>query len=82
MEKRLEEERIHMENILSGKSFLLLNYSSQNGRVEGSTKVLRRWDDVIFKNCARSEPKKKHDVFINDSLQSEVHCKFMEKYVE
>ncbi|KAL0101701.1 hypothetical protein PUN28_019103 [Cardiocondyla obscurior] len=70
MEKRQEEERIRMENILSGNP--LLNYSSQSGRVD--MKVRRRWDDdVVFKNCARSEPKKKHDVFINDSLRSEFH---------
>lgn len=79
MEKRQEEERIRMENILSGNP--LLSYSSQGGRVD--MKVRRRWDDdVVFKNCARSEPKKKHDVFINDSLRSEFHRKFMEKYVK
>ncbi|KAI4497220.1 hypothetical protein M0802_007704 [Mischocyttarus mexicanus] len=79
MEKKQEEERIRMENILSGNP--LLNYSSQSGRTD--MKVRRRWDDdVVFKNCARSEPKKKHDVFINDSLRSEFHRKFMEKYVK
>ncbi|XP_034947921.1 protein CWC15 homolog B [Chelonus insularis] len=79
MEKKQEEERIRMENILSGNP--LLNYSSQVVRTD--MKVRRRWDDdVVFKNCARSEPKKKHDVFINDSLRSEFHKKFMEKYVK
>ncbi|XP_029169044.1 protein CWC15 homolog B [Nylanderia fulva] len=79
MEKRQEEERIRMENILSGNP--LLNYALHSGRVD--MKVRRRWDDdVVFKNCARSEPKKKHDVFINDSLRSEFHRKFMEKYVK
>jgi protein CWC15 len=46
--------------------------------------VKRRWDDdVVFKNCARSEPdRKKEQHFINDSLRSEFHRKFMEKYVK
>ena len=45
--------------------------------------VKRRWDeDVVFKNCARSEPDKKKNEFINDSLRSEFHRKFMEKYVK
>lgn len=45
--------------------------------------VKRRWDDdVVFKNCARSEPDKKLNSFINDSLRSEFHKKFMEKYVK
>lgn len=78
-EKRQEEERIRMENILSGNP--LLNYSSQATKTD--LKVKRRWDDdVVFKNCARSEPEKKKDQFINDSLRSEFHRKFMEKYVK
>ncbi|PNF42853.1 CWC15-like protein [Cryptotermes secundus] len=79
-EKRQEEERIRMENILSGNP--LLNYASQVQK--GDLKVKRRWDDdVVFKNCARSEPdKKKEQQFINDSLRSEFHRKFMEKYVK
>ncbi|KAJ8884439.1 hypothetical protein PR048_016296 [Dryococelus australis] len=78
-EKRQEEERIRMENILSGNP--LLNLSAQVPKAD--LKVKRRWDDdVVFKNCARSEPEKKKDQFINDSLRSEFHRKFMEKYVK
>ena len=68
-----------MENILSGNP--LLSYSADTGRTD--LKIRRRWDDdVVFKNCSRSEPKKKQNVFINDSLRSEFHRKFMEKYVK
>ncbi|KAG8305502.1 protein CWC15 homolog B [Homalodisca vitripennis] len=78
-EKRQEEERIRMENILSGNP--LLNYSGQAAKAD--LKVKRRWDDdVVFKNCARSEPEKNKNTFINDSLRSEFHRKFMEKYVK
>ncbi|XP_014259598.1 protein CWC15 homolog B isoform X2 [Cimex lectularius] len=77
-EKRQEEERIRMENILSGNP--LLNYSAQ--ATKSDLKVKRRWDDdVVFKNCARSEPKEKGQ-FINDSLRSDFHRKFMEKYIK
>ncbi|KAK5646800.1 hypothetical protein RI129_005264 [Pyrocoelia pectoralis] len=80
IEKRQEEERIRMENILSGNP-LLTHYSS--GSSKNDHKVKRRWDDdVVFKNCARSEPEKKSNVFINDSLRSDFHRKFMEKYVK
>ncbi|XP_063704340.1 protein CWC15 homolog [Culicoides brevitarsis] len=79
MEKKQEEEKIRMENILSGNP--LLNYSA--GAKAGDLKVKRRWDDdVVFKNCARSEPEKKGANFINDSLRSEFHKKFMEKYIK
>ncbi len=41
-----------------------------------------RWDDdVVFKNCARGEDDKKPGNFINDTLRSEFHKKFMDKYV-
>ncbi|KAL1491175.1 hypothetical protein ABEB36_011815 [Hypothenemus hampei] len=80
IERRQEEERIRMENILSGNP-LLTHYSS--GGPKTDHKVKRRWDDdVIFKNCAKSEPEKKSNVFINDSLRSEFHKKFMDKYVK
>lgn len=79
MEKKQEEERIRMENILSGNP--LLNYSATQQKVD--LKVKRRWDDdVVFKNCARSEPDKKGPNFINDSLRSEFHKKFMDKYIK
>lgn len=79
MEKRQEEERIRMENILSGNP--LLNYAAQSTRTD--MKVRRRWDDdVVFKNCAKSENKNKYNTFVNDSLRSEFHRKFMEKYVK
>lgn len=79
MEKKQEEEKIRMENILSGNP--LLNYANQASKSD--LKVKRRWDDdVVFKNCARTEPDKKGNNFINDSLRSDFHKKFMEKYVK
>lgn len=76
-EKQQEDERIRMENILSGNP--LLNYTAAP---KGNVKVKRRWnDDVVFKNCARSEVDK-GETFINDSLRSEFHKKFMEKYIK
>lgn len=74
-EKQAQEERIRMENILSGNPLL--------GAAKADFKVKRRWDDdVVFKNCARSEPDKSKTTFINDTLRSEFHKKFMEKYVK
>ncbi|KAJ8951806.1 hypothetical protein NQ318_019779 [Aromia moschata] len=75
IERRQEEERIRMENILSGNP-LLTHYSA--GTAKADHKVKRRWDDdVVFKNCAKSEPEKKVSVFINDfaevGVPQEVH---------
>lgn len=81
MDQKQEEERIRLENILSGNP--LLNYSAGAKAGGSNLKVKRRWDDdVVFKNCARSEPDKKGSAFVNDSLRSEFHRKFMEKYIK
>jgi len=76
-EKKAEEERIRTENILKGNPLL-----SESQKAD--FKVKRRWDDdVVFKNCARGqEDDKKERRFINDTLRSEFHKKFMEKYVK
>ncbi|XP_060598924.1 spliceosome-associated protein CWC15 homolog isoform X2 [Ruditapes philippinarum] len=73
-DKKVEEERIRTEIILKGNPLL-----NQEKPVE--FKVKRRWDDdVVFKNCAKGDEKK--SLFINDTLRSEFHRKFMEKYVK
>ncbi|XP_052103929.1 protein CWC15 homolog [Mytilus californianus] len=76
VERKAEEERIRTENILKGNP--LLNKDKDKG---GNFNVKRRWDDdVVFKNCAKGEEKK--SAFINDTLRSEFHKKFMEKYIK
>jgi len=73
-----QEERIRMENIISGNPLLNLAAITKQ-----DMKVKRRWDDdVVFKNCAASEPDKNEKKFINDSLRSEFHNRFMEKYIK
>ncbi|XP_057671971.1 spliceosome-associated protein CWC15 homolog [Diorhabda carinulata] len=80
IKRKQEEERVRMENILSGNP-LLTHYSM--GANEVNRKVRRRWDeDVVFKNCAKTEPERNTKVFINDSVRSEFHKKFMEKYIK
>uniref|UniRef100_A0A8C5FLK5 CWC15 spliceosome associated protein homolog n=2 Tax=Gadus morhua TaxID=8049 RepID=A0A8C5FLK5_GADMO len=85
-EQKAEEERIRMENILSGNP--LINLAGQPQPVQpqnpAAFSVKRRWDDdVVFKNCAKGvEEARKEKRFINDTLRSEFHKKFMEKYVK
>lgn len=74
-EKRVEEERIRTENLLSGNPLL--------NQKPGDFKVNRRWDDdVVFKNCAKDDDKTKNSGFINDTIRSEFHKKFMDKYIK
>merc|ERR1711970_1190665 len=76
VKKAEEEERIRTENILSGNP--LLNAQA----VKKNTGVKRRWDDdVVFKNCARQEPEQKKN-FVNDTIRSDFHRRFMYKYIK
>jgi len=78
MERKAEEERIRMENIIKGNPLI-----NQQDKAPAEFKVKRRWDDdVVFKNCTRGESDKKERRFINDTLRSEFHKKFMEKYIK
>lgn len=74
-ERKEQEEKIRLENILKGNPLLTSNKTE--------FKVKRRWDDdVVFKNCARDESNQNEKNFINDTLRSEFHKKFMEKYIK
>ncbi|XP_030637851.1 protein CWC15 homolog [Chanos chanos] len=83
-EQRAEEERIRMENILSGNPLLNLAGQQQHVQTQNTFSVKRRWDDdVVFKNCAKGvDESRKEKRFVNDTLRSEFHKKFMEKYVK
>merc|ERR1712048_683348 len=76
-EKRLEEEeRIRTDNILKGNPLI-----NSDGKAK-TTAVKRRWDDdVVFKNCARQEPEQKKN-FVNDTIRSDFHRRFMYKYIK
>jgi len=77
-QRQEHEEKIRMENIISGNPLLNLAAAPKQ-----DMKVRRRWDDdVVFKNCAAAESDKPDKVFINDSLRSEFHKRFMEKYIK
>ncbi|XP_059159580.1 protein CWC15 homolog [Physella acuta] len=77
-ERKAEEERIRTENILMGNPLMQPEKQSAT-----DFKVKRRWDDdVVFKNCAKGDESRTSRGFINDTLRSEFHKKFMEKYVK
>ncbi|CAD7688434.1 unnamed protein product [Nyctereutes procyonoides] len=73
-EQKAEEERIRMEGSLGGAAVWRLPLAQ----------VKRRWDDdVVFKNSAKGvDDQKKDKRFVNDTLRSEFHKKFMVKYIK
>ncbi|KAF9930079.1 hypothetical protein FBU30_000916 [Linnemannia zychae] len=79
--QREEEEKAREAQIAAGNPLLNLPEASLTGPKDFSVK--RRWDeDVIFKNQARGMDDKPKKRFINDTLRSDFHRKFMNKYVQ
>ncbi|CEF61875.1 Protein CWC15 homolog [Strongyloides ratti] len=79
-EKASEEERIRNENLLKGNPLLTLESLKKT-----SFSVERRWDDdVVFKNCAKGQDdkSKRENTFINDTIRSAFHRKFMDRYIK
>eukprot|EP00892_Ulva_mutabilis_P000573 jgi/Ulvmu1/10516/UM064_0054.1 len=49
---------------------------------EPTFQIKRRWDDdVVFKNQARTEPKRQKR-FINDTVRSDFHKRFLDRYIK
>ncbi|KAG0374649.1 hypothetical protein BGX24_010126 [Mortierella sp. AD032] len=80
--QREEEERAREAQAATGNPLLEMPEAAQSGAPKDFS-VKRRWDeDVIFKNQARGMDDKPKKRFINDTLRSDFHRKFMSKYVQ
>ncbi|KAG0247687.1 hypothetical protein BG011_001084 [Mortierella polycephala] len=75
-----EEEKEREAQIAVGNPLLDMPGNSAGSK---DFTVKRRWDDdVVFKNQARGMDDKPKKRFINDTLRSDFHRKFMSKYVQ
>ncbi|KAF9573055.1 hypothetical protein EC968_009105 [Mortierella alpina] len=78
--QREEEEKEREAQAAAGNPLLDMPGNSAGPK---DFSVKRRWDDdVIFKNQARGMSDKPKKRFINDTLRSDFHRKFMNKYVQ
>ena len=74
-EQMLKDEKDKSEAILKGNPLL----QGVDAPVMGSLK--RRWDDdVVFKNQTRGQQELKKR-FVNDTIRSDFHKKFLKKYI-
>lgn len=72
--QKKEDERSRRDDIFKGNPLL-------SGAASEDISLKRKWDDdTVFKNQARTAPKEKQR-FINDSVRSDFHKKFLNKYV-
>lgn len=81
--QREEEEKAREAQVAAGNPLLDMPEGSALSSGPKDFSVKRRWDeDVIFKNQARGMDDKPKKRFINDTLRSDFHRKFMNKYVQ
>jgi len=81
-EQAEQSERLRSEKILHANPLIDIA-GKLAGDEEGGEDftVKRRWDDdVVFKNCAKSEEHKEEKRFVNDTLRSDFHRRFIERY--
>jgi len=70
-----EEAKMKEAELMRGNPLININNP-------GSFSVKRRWDDdVVFKNQARGETKTPKR-FINDTIRSDFHRKFLQRYMK
>ncbi|CAG8630577.1 6357_t:CDS:2, partial [Dentiscutata heterogama] len=82
-ERAEEKERMELEKMESAERQRQEEAMNGNPLLRKDFSVKRRWDDdVIFKNQARGVDDKPKKRFINDTLRSDFHRKFMNKYVK
>lgn len=85
IKKEREEERARkaqeqLQKTVGGNP---LTKDALASRPSGSFVVKRRWDDdVVFKHQARKDDAEPQKRFINDTLRSDFHRKFMNRYIK
>ena len=74
-------EKARQQEVAAGNPLLALAGGTGGGAAGGSFSVKRRWDeDVVFKNQTRGEPKHVKR-FVNDTIRSDFHRRFLSRYI-
>lgn len=70
------------DELATGNPLLDLATGGAGATAGGDFRTKRRWDDdVVFRNQARDEPKVGKR-FINDTIRSDFHKRFLNKYIK
>ena len=78
-----DDERKFEAEAATGNPLLEIGGTTDDGTMSSAAFGLkRRWDeDVVFRNQARDEPKQQRR-FINDTIRSDFHRRFLNKYIK
>jgi len=80
------EEMEHRDELKMGNPLLRDEMADANdggaGKKKSSATLKRRWDDdTVFQNQARDEPKREKR-FVNDTIRSDFHKRFLNRYIK
>ena len=79
-EAAAREEAEARQMVVGGNPLLQGQLDDRSGANDDEFRMKRRWDDdVVFRNQGASEPAKRKE-FINDTVRSDFHKKFMSRY--
>ena len=75
-------EHARADELATGNPLLDLADGGSGAPANADFKTKRRWDDdVVFRNQARDAPKVGKR-FINDTIRSDFHKRFLNKYIK
>lgn len=74
-----ELKKKQMEDILRGNP--LLNQEERDDITEAYSLKKKWYEESIFKNQAKTEPKEKKR-FVNDTVRSDFHRKFLNRFIQ
>lgn len=84
---KLEQERLVRDAADNEAAVLrsnpLLNDDQPRGELASDSVIKRKWhEETAFKNQAKVDDPKKAKRFINDTIRSDFHIRFLERYVK
>ena len=78
--KRAALDQQKREEAMHGNALIDLGGGAR--AAEGAGGMKRKWyEDTVFRNQARGEPKAQRR-FVNDTVRSDFHKKFLERYLK
>lgn len=82
-EKLMRDARDNEDAVLRSNPLLNSDSDARGGDLASDSVLKRKWfEETAFKNQAKVEDPKKAKRFINDTVRSDFHVRFLERYVK
>eukprot|EP01120_Amphizonella_sp_Union-15-10_P004180 TRINITY_DN14812_c0_g1_i1.p1 TRINITY_DN14812_c0_g1~~TRINITY_DN14812_c0_g1_i1.p1 ORF type:complete len:234 (+),score=67.13 TRINITY_DN14812_c0_g1_i1:54-755(+) len=82
LESSKKEQELQQRDLDARSKSILTGNPLLNQQIDAFTVKKKWYDDVVFKNQSRGEPKQKKPRFINDTIRNDFHRRFLNKYIK